>query len=474
MQTHLLGAWAQNITRKYQARKAAKEAKKRDEEAKDSSAPEGSEEESKDDKDFDREAREKEMLEKGEDLSEEERMKLEEEYKRREEEEGRKKKEEEFWSEPPKDEYKDPFGDDYKDPFVDDYKDPFAGDGEDFKDPFAGGMDGKDGMGFGPGASYQVGDPGRAYVPPKGVTYIPALLIGYLSKIKNISVSYQNTYAMNYTRKEDRPPFAFQIGVPHSVPASFLDATANDNTITFSSGIMFTRQLDSVINYSYAINKRYSNASNQNTAITFPDVTLSIMEAEKWVGLENFISGSRINTGFQKSLRASGNIDWDQPKQETVSYAFNPLIGFAGTLFKKVSTNLSFSMMNSTNTTDMETYDIVKLTSSRSLNGNISYSFRGGRGFTVPFTKKKIHINNELTSSLAFVFEKNLDDTTGREGNHQIDRDNTRMAFTPGASYQFNQDIRGGLTGTYEITSDRRRDDGLRTFKLGVWVEINL
>lgn len=65
-------------------------------------------------------------------------------------------------------------------------------------------------------------------------------------------------------------------------------------------------------------------------------------------------------------------------------------------------------MMNSTNTTDMETYDIVKLTSSYSLNGNISYSFKGGRGFTVPFTKKKIHINNELTSSLAFVFEKNL------------------------------------------------------------------
>jgi len=475
----LLGAWAQSITRKYQARKAVKEAKKREAEMQASEAPEGKEEKFED-KDFDREAWEKEMLDKGEDLSEEEKMKLEEEYKKRMEDEEMRKKEEEFWSEPPKDDYKDPFGGDYKDPFGGDYKDPygdkdlFGDDFGDYKDPFGDGADGKDGMGFGPGASYQGGDPGRAYVPPKGVTYLPALLIGYLSKIKNITASYQNTYTMNYTRKEDRPPFGFQIGLPHTVPSDFLDATGNDNTFTLSSGIMFTRQLDSVINYSYAINKRYSNASNQNTAVTFPDITLSILEAEKWVGLGNIISGSRINTGFQKSYRASGNIDWDQPKQETVSYALNPLIGFAGTLFKKVSTNLSFSMMNSTNTTDMETYDIVKLTSSYSLNGNISYSFKGGRGFTVPFTKKKIHINNELTSSLAFVFEKNLDDTTGREGNHQIDRDTTRLAFTPGATYQFNQDIRGGLTGTYEITSDKRRDDGLRTFRLGVWVEINL
>ncbi|NLK49508.1 MAG: hypothetical protein GX294_02550 [Candidatus Cloacimonetes bacterium] len=298
--------------------------------------------------------------------------------------------------------------------------------------------------------------------------------MGYLSKLKNISASYQNTYTMNYTRKEERPPFAFQIGLPHSVDPSFLDATGNDNTFTLSSGIMFSRQLDSVINYSYTINKRYSNASNQNTAVTFPDITLSLMEFEKWVGLSKYLSATRLNTGFQRSQRASGNVDWEQPKQITDGYAFNPVIGFAGTLFKKVTTNLSFSMANSTNETDMDTYTIIKQNQTRALNGNFSYSFRGGRGFTVPFTKKMIHINNELTSSLSFVYERHFDDTTGREGNYQVERDGTRIAFTPGASYQFNRDIRGGLTGTWEKTTDRRRDDGVRIFRIGIWVEVNL
>ncbi len=139
-----------------------------------------------------------------------------------------------------------------------------------------------------------------------------------------------------------------------------------------------------------------------------------------------------------------------------------------------MSTNLSFSFAQSTNTTDMESYDVIKKTNTQSLNGNLSYSFRGGRGFTIPFTKKKIHIKNELTSSLAFVYERNFADTTGREGNYQVDRDTTRLAFTPGATYQFNQDIRGGLTGTWENTSDKRRDDGVRIFRIGVWVEVNL
>lgn len=442
MNSTLLGKWAQSLTQKHQAKADAK--------ASASQASDKGPEDKPGDKpkDPDEEAKRKK-----------EQQLKDEEARKRADDEKRKAEEASFWETQNKD---DPFGGGFGDSGFPDFKDDAFGIG----DPKEGGM--------GSGASYQGSDPGRPYTPPKNVKYLPALMLGYLSKLKNVTASYQNGYTMNFTRKEERPPFAFQIGLPHTVDPGFLDATGNDNTFTLSSGIMFSRQIDSVINYSYTINKRYSNASNQNTAVTFPDITLSLMEFEKWVGLSKYLSSTRLNTGFQRSVRASGNINWDEPKQITDGIAFNPLIGFAGTLFKKVSTNLSFSMAQSTNTTDMETYDVVKKTNTQALNGNVSYSFRGGRGFTIPFSKKKINIKNELTSSLAFVYERNFDDTTGREGNYQVDRDTSRLAFTPGASYQFNQDIRGGLTGTWEKTSDRRRDDGVRIFRIGVWVEVNL
>jgi hypothetical protein len=303
--------------------------------------------------------------------------------------------------------------------------------------------------------------------------YLPGALLSYLSKIKNITLSYQNAYKMGYSRKDDRPPFIFQLGLPHTVPESFLDSTDDENTFTLASGIIFHRRLDSTINYSYSLNKRYSTASNQSKAVTFPDVTLSLMELEKIVGLGKFVTSSRLNSGFQYTIRSSGDIDWEKPKQESKTIALNPLLGITGTLFKNLSANISYTINSSDNVTDMDTYDIIKKANSNSLNGNLSYSFRSGRGFTIPFTKKKIHIKNELTSSLAIVYERNFEETFGRESS-QVDRDGTRISITPGATYQFNADIRGGLTGTWEKTSDKKRDTGMRTFRLGIWAEVNL
>ncbi|HNQ43086.1 MAG TPA: hypothetical protein PKI59_01585, partial [Candidatus Cloacimonadota bacterium] len=299
------------------------------------------------------------------------------------------------------------------------------------------------------------------------------LLVSYLARVKNITASYQNGYTQSFSRKNDLPSFLFQLGAPHSMPKDYLDAVDNDNTITLSSGIFLGRNLDSTINFSHTINRRYSNASLQNVSTTFPDFTLSFMNWERWLGISKYVSGARINTGFQYTVRANGDIDWDKPKQETQTLSLSPLIGFSGNILNKVTTNLSFTMTQSTNTTDMDTYDIVKTNNSHSLNGNVSYSFTAGRGFTIPFTQKKIHIKNQLSSSLGVNYENNLDKTKGRESS-QIDRSTSRLSLTPGATYQFDQNIRGGLTSSFEITSDRKRDDGTSIFSLGIWVEVNL
>ena len=294
-----------------------------------------------------------------------------------------------------------------------------------------------------------------------------------LARVKNITSSYQNSYTMNYTRKTELPDFAFQLGVPHSMPRDYLDAIGNDNTITMASGLFLGRNLDSTISFAHSFNRRYSTASQQNTSTTFPDVTLSLMNWEKWVGLSKYLQGARLNTGFQYTTRASGDIDWIKPKQESSTISMSPLIGFTGNIINKINTNISFSVAQTENITDMDAYDIIKTSNTQSLNGNISYSFTAGRGFTIPFTGKKIHINNQLTSSVGINYENAEDLTKGRDTS-QVDRSNSRIAITPGATYQFDKNIRGGLTSSYEITTDRKRDDGSRIFSLGVWVEVNL
>jgi hypothetical protein len=298
-------------------------------------------------------------------------------------------------------------------------------------------------------------------------------MVSALSMLKNITASYQNTYMMNYARKTNPFPFSFQIGLPHTVPYDSLEAISNDNTLTLGSGITFSRRVDSVINCSLMSNRRYASASNQTIGYTFPDITLSLMDIETLIGLGKYISGSRLNTGFQYTVRQNGNLDWVKPKQESFTTAFNPLLGFTGNLFKVVSTNLSYSLSQTKNITDMDTYEILKTSDTQSLNGNLSYSFRAAKGFTVPFTKKKIHIKNELTSSLGITYENNFDKTKGSTTS-QVDRNTSRFTISPQATYQFDANIRGGLTSSYEVNSDKKTEDGTSIFSLGIWVEINL
>ncbi len=329
------------------------------------------------------------------------------------------------------------------------------------------------GDGYKPGEGDKPDDGGTAR-PAAERFYFPTAALNLISKIKNVAATYQNSYVQTYSRKQDTPPFLFQLGVPHSVPQDSLDSVADNNTLSLSSGITFSRAFDSVIRYSLTFDQTRSNASNQAVAVTFPDVTLSLMDFQNWIGLDKVLSNARLNSGFQYTTRATGDLDWEEPKQQTVTMSLSPLVGFTGTFIRSLTTNINYSLARGTNTTDMDSYDIIKTTLTHSLNGNLSYSFRSGRGFTIPFTQKKIHISNELTSSLNFLWEKKHDETLGREDAVQIDQDNTRIAITPSATYQFDSNIRGGLTGTWEKTADNKRDTGLRTFRIGVWVEVNL
>ena len=302
---------------------------------------------------------------------------------------------------------------------------------------------------------------------------LPYRIVNFMSRLKNISGTYQNGFTQTYTSQNRRPNYAFQLGLPNQVPMSFLDSKGNENTYTLSSGIAFSRRIDSTINYSYSINQRYSNASNQIVSTTFPDISVAVSDVENLIGLSKYLRNTRFNTGYQFVLRQNGDINWVKPKQETKTYSFNPLASITTNVAENVQTTVSVTMAKSDNITDMVTYNIVRTTNSQGLTGNVSYAFRSSKGFRVPFTQRMINIRNELTSSLAFAFEKNYDTTQGM-GDQQVDRNTTRLSITPTATYQFDQNIKGGLTSGYEITSDKKRDDGTRIIRLGLWVEINL
>ena len=57
-------------------------------------------------------------------------------------------------------------------------------------------------------------------------------------------------------------------------------------------------------------------------------------------------------------------------------------------------------------------------------------------------------------------------------GNEDEIENKIRYTLTPEVSYQFNKNISGGLTSNYEFTDNKKQGSTLRTFRLGIFVEI--
>jgi hypothetical protein len=302
---------------------------------------------------------------------------------------------------------------------------------------------------------------------------LPYRFISFLSQVKNITATYQNGFSQVYTSKTRRPNYYFQIGLPHQVSDAFLDSRTLEDTYTLSSGITFSRRIDSTVNYSYALSKRYANASNQSISVTFPDIGITVSDLEALLGLSKYLGSTRLTSGYQNILRQNGDIDWIKPKQETRTTSFNPLASITTNVTRNLQATLSVTMSDSDNITDMTTYNIVRKSTSQGLTGNVSYAFQSSKGIELPFTNRRINIRNELTSSLGISYDKNYDTTRGL-GTTQVDRHSSRISFTPTATYQFDQNIKGGLTSGYELSTDKKRDDATRIFRLGIWVEITL
>jgi hypothetical protein len=257
-----------------------------------------------------------------------------------------------------------------------------------------------------------------------------------------------------------------------------LDAKNDDNTFAMNSGLVLSRHIDTTFGYALDITARNSSADTQTNRVTFPDVSVAVTDIDTWIGISKYVTNLRLNSSYQKLVSKTGDISKPfQPikaKTATITTNFTPLASVTANLLKKLQTTVSYETTLSDNITYMEGYNVLRRSKSNGVTGSLQYSYSEGMGFKIPFSDSKINIRNELTSSLAIHYTNNYD--TSRSGSNAtvIDRETFALTITPGASYQFDENIKGGLTGGYELNGDKKREDGTRIFRLGIWIEINL
>ena len=309
---------------------------------------------------------------------------------------------------------------------------------------------------------------GPGFNPVKG-------FVNYLTNLENISFSYDNTYVTYYEKREETPDFMYQLGVPHALPDSALSKKTITDKYSANTGLALLSNLNTDWSYNYEFKRTYEdpaeNYGTQSKTTTFPSLSVTLTEFERILRAENLLTSSRIQSSYSVTKVESGDLDWDEPKTVKETISFQPLISWTGNWIKNVSSNLSYNYYTSESVTDNGEFDSITKEVRSSINGNVSWTFSAERGIKLPFTKRKIRFQNEMTAELSFNYEDSKSTQKG-SGDPVTNRDQTKMTVTPGASYKFSKNVRAGLTGNYDITDNKKNQQKISVFSLGVWIEI--
>ena len=305
-----------------------------------------------------------------------------------------------------------------------------------------------------------------------------ARALTFIARIDNINFTFDNSYGSRYTRREGRPPFLYQLGLPNQLTneSEELDMKNVRDSFSLGTGYPLLANLMTTWNYSYTNDRRYSTASQKELTTVFPNVRVTLTGFERIIRGERFLTSSRLTSNYTFTERLRGAIDWDNPNWDkptarSKTFSFAPLLSWQANWVSNITSTVSYNYSHATTTTFRETFDAVQTTNNSALSTNVSYSFRSPQGIKLPFFAQRMPITNELTTELGGTWEKSKSTNKGIQDTI-IDRDTERYTITPRLTYNFSQNIKGGLQSSYENTHDKRRDERLKIFSLSLWVEV--
>ncbi len=300
-------------------------------------------------------------------------------------------------------------------------------------------------------------------------------IVAYIARLDNIKLTYTNTYKTTYEERSERPEFLYQLGLPHILTETGDDKEItlknNDDKVTASANFPILNFLSTSWNFSREYKRTYSFNNNITITTTFPNVSLTLTEVERLLRAKSILTSSRISTSYLYSFSQTGAIGFKKPDTEQVRVSMTPLFSWIGNWKGNLSTNISLNFSETNNLRYFTSYTTENKSTTKSATGTISWTFAEAKGLKILFFKRT-RLTNELTTDVTFSAEDTVTKTKNSEGKWEESIDRFVYRVAPEASYKFNPSIRGGLTSSYEMQTDRKAKNNIMTFRLGIFVEV--
>ena len=307
---------------------------------------------------------------------------------------------------------------------------------------------------------------------------------GFLSRLQNISLSYTNQYSTRFENRENRPVFLYQLGLPNILSSDELRGKTNSDGFTAGTGFPIFRNLVTDWRWAYQIQRTYTmnvgqpTSEARTTTLVWPDITASLNGFESIINMQNYMNSSRLSTKYSYTERLSGSIGPTNNSSgrwyssEELTHTFGPLLGWNANWVNNITSSLSVTV-NLKETNNYTATTTIRESLRLSYTGNIGYSFTAEQGISLPFIKRKIYFSNQFQTDLTVLYETEKGTVENKEQkSKQVERETSRVATTLRGSYSFSRNIKGGISGSYDINNNIQYDEKINVFRMEFWVEI--
>jgi hypothetical protein len=297
----------------------------------------------------------------------------------------------------------------------------------------------------------------------------------FLNFISRPNFSMSRNRHTAYGLLQRQPDLQYQFGLRDGLPDDYKNPSkpkvySNDQkgvTDNFSTSTGLNTPFFNV-NTSYSTNKTTSISliSTQiSRSTTWPDVNLQFPQLTRFLPKSTILRNTSASISFRKD-KGSSETEGVGIQTETSSQSWNPSVQM--TWKRDIRTNVS------ANFSESRTYNHVGAdyeTDSKTTGYNlsVSYSFSAPTGLKFPLLGNKISFSSNLDAGLDFNYSKSYaissKNTTGPTS-HMVN-----YMVSPRLSYNFSNNITGGLIGNYSVMNDRKQDMKTSTTGVDVWVE---
>lgn len=307
-------------------------------------------------------------------------------------------------------------------------------------------------------------------------TYIPgspgwiAKYIDEYSKIFSpLNYSYSLTRSSSYSYVSGRAPLIYQTGLVDTVPSDMLSSYTqfrnnSSNSYSLSSGVNLSN-ISLNASYSFSTSKTgFQDNLTENQSKRWPNLSLYFNGAERFLFLNRLFKSLTLRTSYGVSENISGKTIID-PDRITTSTDRNPVIGVSALVKGNVNINYTYSNTK-TVSEDYGTIQTIRVNDNDTHSASVTYAFNAPSGINVPFINKKIKFTSNLNLSMDFSYSHRVEtDVTNAN-----ELSNTEIfTISPKASYNFSNNVTGGLNTSFSRSYDRKREDARRSISLGIW-----